>query len=340
MILGTSIRAISYYLPDRYETNEDLIKDFGTWTPEKIYKKTGIKHRRVADKDKPVSYYMALTGEKFFAEHPEISRDSIDLLVLCTEARDYVLPATACVVHEKLGLRKTCGALDYDLGCSGFVYGLAVCKGFISAGIAKRVLFLTGDLVTRYINKMDKSIRTIFGDGFTATLLEASEEDRVTSFDLGTDGSGCRDIIIEAGETAMPCSPETAVEEVNRFGNVHSKENLFMDGRKVLDFSMSVVPASVGRTLDAAGLALDDIDLVVFHQGSFLLLEKVRDELGIPPEKFVLNLEDKGNTTSSTIPIALAQSAEQGRLKKGMKVLVSGFGVGLSWASAVLTWDY
>lgn len=334
------ISGISWCVPEKFETNEDLVREFGMWTPEKIFRKTGIEKRHIADAGTPASLYHALVGNKFFAEHPDVSRDSIDMLLVCTETRDYIAPATACVVHEQLGLRRTCGAVDYDLGCSGYIYGLGIAKGFIVSGIANRVLFITGDVVARYVNKRDKAIRTIFGDGFTATLLEASERDCVTGFDYGTDGSGFRYIIIEAGATAMPCSPETAVEETNRFGNVHSKEDVFMDGRKVLEFSVREVPGSVARALSRAGIAWADVDLVVFHQASLLLLERVRDELKVPPEKFVIDMSETGNTISSTVPVALARAAASGRLKKGMKVLVSGFGVGLSWGTALVEWTY
>lgn len=337
---GMAIRGISFWLPEKTLTNEELIKDFGTWTSQKIYKKTGVLVRRIAESDKPMSYFLAKVGNLFFEEHPDITRDSIDMLVICCEERDYILPATACIVHDLLGLRSTCGAMDYDLGCSGYVYGLSIAKGYIASGIADRVLFITGDLVSRRINKHDKSLRTIFGDGYAATLLELSDTDKVRGFDLGTDGSGAHDIIIEAGCTAMPYSEETAIEITNRFGNSHSKEQLFMDGRKVLEFSRTIVPGSVDRTLERAGLSKKDIDLVVFHQASLILLETVRELLGVPEEKFVIDLEDKGNTASSTIPITLADCVANGRLKKGMKVLISGFGVGLSWATAVLEWDY
>ncbi len=338
MSRGMTLRAISWCVPEKFETNEDLVREFGMWTSEKIFNKTGIDRRHISDPAKPASFYHAMVGNRFFAEHPDVARDSIDMLLVCTETRDYIAPATACVVHDRLGLRKTCGAVDYDLGCSGYVYGLGVAKGFITSGIANRVLFITGDVVARYVNKRDKAIRTIFGDGFTATLLEAGERDLVTGFDFGTDGSGFRDIMIEAGATAMPCSAETAKEEINRFGNAHSKENVFMDGRKVLEFSVSEVPGSVARALARARLLREDIDLVVFHQASRLLLERVRDVLKVPDEKFVIDLSETGNTVSSTVPIALARAVESGRLKKGMKVLVSGFGVGLSWGTAVIEW--
>ena len=337
---GMTLRGISWYVPERFETNEFLVQEFGTWTPEKIFHKTGIRKRHIADAGKPASYYHALVANRFFEEHPDIARDTIDMLVVCTETRDYIAPATACVVHSLIGLRKTCGAVDYELGCSGYLYGLGLAKGFITSGIARRVLLVTGDVVAKYANKQDKSIRTLFGDGFTATLLEASETDRVTDFDFGTDGTGYRDIIIEAGAEAMPYSETTGEAYTNRFGNTHSKENIYMDGRKVLEFSVGEVPGSVGRTLERAGLKLDDIDLVVFHQASQLLLERVRDTLGVPPEKYVIDMADTGNTVSSTVPIALARAVAAGRLKTGMKVLVSGFGVGLPWGTAVIEWAY
>ena len=335
---GMTLRGVSYVLPERMETNEDLVKDFKTWTVEKIYKKTGVTQRPIADPKKPVSFYLIQAGQKFFAEHPDVMPETVDMLVVCSEARDYVLPSTACVVHHALGLRNTSGALSFDLGCSGYVYGLALCKGFIASGIARRVLFLTGDKLTWYINEMDRSVRTIFGDGFTASLLEACENDEVTAFDLGTDGSGARDIIIEAGETAMPYSSATALPIVNRFGNVHTLENLFMDGRKVLEFAVEQAPKSMARALDAAGLTWADIDLVVPHQASMVVLEQLRDKLGLAPEKFVIDLEETGNTASSSIPLVLARCAERGKLKDGMKILISGFGVGLSWGSALICW--
>lgn len=337
---GMAIRGISFWLPEKVVTNEDLIKDFGTWTSKKIYKKTGVLSWHIAEDGKPISYFLGKVGNLFFEEHPEITKDSIDMLLICSEKRDYILPATACIVHDILGLRHSCGALGFDFGCSGFMYGLSMAKGYIAGGMAKRVLLIVGDLVPSSINKMDKAMRTIFGDGYAAALLEASDEDKVTGFDLGTDGSGYRDIIIEAGGTAMPYSEETAIEITNRFGNKRTKEQVFMDGRKVLEFSKAVVPASVARSLQRAGLTMADIDLVVFHQASLLLLETLQDLMGIPDEKYVIDLEDKGNTTSATIPIALADSVANGRLKKGMNVLISGFGVGLSWGTAVLKWDY
>lgn len=338
MTLGATIGGISWILPERVETNEELVAQFGTWTPKKIFSKTGVHKRHVVSDGETVSVMAARAGKKFFEEHPHVDPASIDMLVLCTELPDYILPATACLVHHELGLRKSCGAFDYNLGCSGYSYGLAICKGFITSGLARRVLLLTGDLITRYINKNDKATRTIFGDGFTATLIEASEVDRIGPFDFGTDGSGAAQLIIEAGGAACPRTAETAVEVTNRFGNSRSKNDLFMDGPSVLDFALREEPEALGRLLDQAGLTFDTVDLVVFHQATQMMLERLRDALGIDHDKFVIALEDKGNTASSTIPIALAECVASGRLKPGMKVLISGFGVGLSWGSTIITW--
>ncbi len=336
---GATLKAISWWLPETVETNEDLVREFGTWTPKKIYSKTGV-HQRHVSQGEPVSELASRAGEKFFQEHPHISRDSIDMVLLCTETPDYLLPATACLIHHNLGLPKTCGALDYNLGCSGYVYGLALAKSFVVSGMARRVLLLTGDVMARYINKQDKATRTIFGEGFTASLVEASDQDLLGPFTFGTDGSGSRRLIIEAGATALPRSAETAIEEVNRFGNHRSKNDLYMDGPAVLDFALREMPESLAALFAKAGCSMDDVDLVVFHQATQLMLERLRDALAIPPEKFVIAMEDKGNTISSTIPIALAECAASGRLKPGMKVLISGFGVGLSWGSALIQWDY
>lgn len=335
-MIGARIKALAYELGERRETNEQLIEEFGTWTPAKIYGKTGIHSRPLTDL--PVSEFATKAARRLFEQNPDVTPESIDLLVLCTECPDYVLPATSCLIHRNLGLRPDCGAFDYSLGCSGYTYGLAICKGFIAAGLAKRVLLLTADLVTRYINKMDKATRPLFGDGATATVLEACETDHLAHFDLGTDGAGYEHIIIPASGWAMPKNEETARESTNRFGNVTCQENLHMNGREVIAFAERRLPDAMGKLLASGGVTWDDIDLVVFHQASLLMLEHLRDLLGIPADKYVIDLEECANTAASTIPIALCRAEQSGRLRRGMKVLVSGFGVGLSWSSALIDW--
>ncbi|NLB83047.1 MAG: ketoacyl-ACP synthase III [Synergistaceae bacterium] len=331
-----AIRAISYYLPEKIMDNAALVKEFGTWTEDKIYLKTGIRERHVVT-DELVSDLAAAAGEKLFAE-TGIDRNEIDFLLLCTECPDYFLPATACIVQDRLGLKKTTGALDFNLGCSGFIYGLALARGLIAGGIARKVLLLTADTLSRTVHPMDKSTRTIFGDAAAATLIEASEEGRIGDFVLGTDGSGRDKLIIPAGAWAQPRTAETAETKTNRWGNTRSAENLYMNGPEVLAFTLATVPGAVQEVLDIHGMKLEDVDLFVFHQASLLLLEHLRKEIGIPQEKFFLNMECKGNTVSATIPMALRDAVDQGRIRSGDRIMVVGFGVGYSWGTTMLRW--
>lgn len=329
-----AVRAISVYLPDGVLDNAELVRQFGTWTENKIYGKTGVSERRVVG-DEKVSDLAVAAGERLFEEHG-IDRGSIDFLLLCTECPDYFLPATACIVQNRLGLRKDTGALDYNLGCSGFIYGLALAKGLVLGGVARRVLLITAETITRTIHPQDKSTRTLFGDAAAATLVEASAERGIGEFVLGTDGSGAERLIIPAGAWARPSSPETRVETKNKWGNVRTPENLYMDGPEILKFSMEVAPGCMNDTLERNGTSLEGLRLVVLHQASHMMLVKLREVLAIPEEKFVFNIEKYGNTVSSTIPIALYDSMQSGRLGKGDSVLVMGFGVGLSWGGTVL----
>ncbi|MDI9371132.1 MAG: ketoacyl-ACP synthase III [Synergistaceae bacterium] len=333
---GAGIRAISYYLPPKVVSNKALVEEFGVWTEDKISQKTGIKERRVVDGEL-VSDLATRAGEKLFEEHG-IDRNDIDFLLLCTECPDYYLPATACVVQDRLGLKKTTGALDFNLGCSGFVYGLALAKGLIGTGIAKKVMLITADTLTRTVHPMDKSTRTIFGDAAAATLIEGSDTARIGEFVLGTDGSGMDKLIIPAGAWAAPRSPETAVERTNRWGNTRSAENLYMNGPEVLRFTLETVPPAVEQVLEIHSLRMEDIELFVFHQATRMILEHLRKEIDIPEEKFYVNIENKGNTVSATIPIALRDAADEGRLRPGDRVMVVGFGVGFSWGTTILRW--
>lgn len=334
--LGAAISAISYYLPPKVVDNKALVEEFGTWTEDKIYSKTGIKERHVVDGEL-VSDLAVQAAERLFAEHG-VDRNTVDFLLLCTESPDYYLPATACVVQDRLGLRQNSGALDYNLGCSGFVYGLALSKGLIAGGIASRVLLITADTLTRTVHPMDKSTRTIFGDAAAAILVDGSDTGGIGDFVLGTDGSGMDKLIIPAGAWAAPRSSETAVEKTNRWGNTRSAENLYMNGPEVLKFTMATVPEAVQQTLNIHSMTMEDVDLFVFHQATLLILEHLRKEIGIPEEKFFMNMEKKGNTVSATIPMALKDAADEGKLRPGHRVMTVGFGVGYSWGATIIRW--
>ena len=332
------IRGIACELPCTRVDNAELVRQFGTWTEDKIYQKTGIRERRVATTEL-VSDLATGACERLFADSPSFDRNEVDMLLLCTETPDYYMPATACLVHRRLGLRPDSGALDYNLGCSGFIYGLALAKSLVFSGVARNVLLVTADTLSKTVNPMDKSTRTIFGDAAAAILVGTGESGgAIGGFVLGTDGSGAEKLLIPAGGFAIPRSAETAVERTNMWGNVRSQDNLYMNGPEVLNFTLATVPEAVSRTLEAHSLKLEDVDLFVFHQATLLILEHLRKEIGIPPEKFFMNMENKGNTVSATIPMALRDAADEGRLRPGDRVMAVGFGVGYSWGATIIRW--
>lgn len=246
------------------------------------------------------------------------------------------MPTTACILQDKLGIPQTAGALDFNLGCSAYIYGLAMAKSFIYTGIAKNVLFLTAETYTKHIHKMDKSTRTVFGDAAAVTLI-SDEGHAIGDFDLGTDGSGKDALIIPSGGAKIPRSADTA-KEYDDNGSIRAQDSLFMDGTEVFNFTIRVVPQSVKNILDKHNLSLGDVDLFVFHQANKFMLDYLIKKMKIPKDKFYVNMQDIGNTVSATIPIALKRAEKDGRLHKGDKILITGFGVGLSWGSTMITY--
>lgn len=326
----------SYFLAnDRIEntTLETLYND-PKWSASKIYHKTGIRSRPVV-KDELVSDLAVGAAERLFEEHG-VDRSSVDFLLLCTQSPDYFLPTTACLIQNRLGLPLAMGALDFNLGCSGFIYGLTLAQGLLSTGAASKVLLIMSETYSRHIHPMDKSTRTIFGDAATATLLDADDLPRIGKFVLGTDGSGAPNLVLPAGGMAHPRSEETAKEVTDEAGNVRSMDNLYMNGPEIFSFTLRAVPDLVRQTLKKNGLSAGEIDLYVFHQANRFILENLRDRLEIPEERFYIDVEETGNTVSATIPIALRNALNKGLTRKDSKVLLAGFGVGYSWGATVL----
>lgn len=325
------IKAISYYLPEGTLTNDDLVKEFPEWTVEKIANKIGVNVRHVAAPDETAGDMAVKAAEKLFAEHG-IDRSEVDFVILCTQSPDYFLPSTACVVQDRLHLSTSCGAFDMDLGCSGYEYALAAAKGFIFAGIARNILVLTAETYTKHLHPRDKGNRTIFGDAAAATLVSTSGFARILDFTLGTDGSGADRLIHKTGAWRHS-APMNDLHE-NEDGTPVSGDFLFMDGKAIFDFTAEVVPEMLEKNLAKNGLALEDIDLFVFHQANRYMINYLRKIIGIDKEKFYVCLEDVGNTVSSTIPIALARAKVEGKLHGN--ILLAGFGVGLSYGAVVL----
>ena len=335
--MSARIAAVDYFLPEAVLTNEDLAAQFPEWRVEKIASKTGIGPRHISGPDEFSSDLATAAGKELFSNHG-IDPQSIDYLIVCTQSPDYYLPSTACLVQERLGVPTTAGATDITLGCSGYIYALGLAKGLIESGQVSNVLVITADTYTKFINPEDKSVRTIFGDGAAATLVtDAGEATTITGITYGTNGAGAKSLIVprgglREGESLQPKA------DVRARSLEPTEYDLYMDGPDIFNFTLEVVPASVKAILEKSALSADDIDLYVFHQANAFMLEHLRKKLGVPTEKFFVALEGFGNTVSSTIPIALTEAERQGVLRPGMKVMLLGFGVGLSWGGLVVTW--
>ena len=302
---------IAYALPEKIVVNDDLARIYPEWTAEKIFAKTGIASRHVAGDGETALDLAERAAKGLFSIHG-ITADEIDFLLLCTQSAEYALPSSACLLQNRLGLPTSVGALAFDHGCSGFIYGLSLAKGLLGGGMAKRVLLVTAETYTKYIATEDKSTRTIFGDGAAATFIDEEAAAKIGAFSFGTDGSGAEKLIVRDGK-------------------------LFMDGPEIFNFTLDVVPKTMDDVLARNNLTSEDIDLYVFHQANKFMLDTIRKVSGLPRDKFYVNLENTGNTVSSTIPIALKQLDEAGRLKAGMKIMLMGFGVGLSWGATIIT---
>lgn len=329
--MNSEINKIYYYLPEKIITNKDLEADFPEWDSEKIENKIGIKERHIADETETA---LDLGYKAALGLINEIDKSKIDFLLFCTQSPDYFLPTSACILQEKLGLNKDIGALDYNLGCSGFVYGLALAKGLIHAEIVSNVLLVTSETYNKHIHKKDKSNRTIFGDGAAATLITKSDKEKIFKFDLGTDGNGKNNLIVKNG--GIRNRKLITTEKIDNAGNIYSDDNLFMNGPEIFNFTIEMIPKTINNCLIKNKITLEEIDFVIFHQANKYMLEHLRRKLRIPSEKFYINLEKTGNTVSATIPIALKDCLDKGLIKKGSKVLLSGFGVGYSWASTII----
>lgn len=327
------INAISYNLPENILTNEMIAEEFPEWTVEKIDKKIGIKQRHVTAEGETASDLAVGAAEKLFAENG-YERNQIDYLIFVTQSPDYHLPTTACTIQTRLGLSNRLTAIDVNLGCNGFVAGLSLAKAVIVAGQAKNVLLLTGETYSKYMHERDKSNRTIFGDGAAATLVSTEGMAEIGEFVIGTDGTGAENLIVKTGGARHP-QPAGDLK-FDDFGNPRSSDNLYMDGPAILNYSLDSIPQLVADVLDKNGVAMEDIDLHVYHQANTFLANLERRKLRIPADRYYCNIENFGNTVSSTIPIALCEAIKEGRIQKGTKVLSVAQGLGYTWGGMVL----
>lgn len=336
--MHASIAGIEYVLPEQALTTASLAAEFPDWDVEKIDSKTGIHTRPVAAPDQCASDLAELAARKLF-ERGLVKPEEVDFVLFCTQTPDHFLPPSACLLQHRLGIPVTAGAFDFNLGSSGYVYGLGMAEGLIATGQATTILLLTGDTYSKFIHPKDKSVRTIFGDSGTATLVRAVEQPALGPFLYGTDGRGGPNLTVPAGAMRQPHSPETAREYGDDSGNVRSLDNLYMNGAEIFTFTLQAVPASVNGLLAKAGLTADEIDLFVFHQPNRYMLEHLRKKMKLPAEKVPVTIEHCANTVSGSVPIVLKHAGLDGKLQPGSRILLAGFGVGYSWGATLLRWN-
>lgn len=327
---SASIGPIAVHLPEKVEDNSLLEAQFPKWNMDLIYAKTGIRARHVAAPHQCASDLGVTAAEKLFARF-DVDRRSIDFLLFCTQTPDYPLPTTACLVQQRLGLRTSIGALDYNLGCSGFVYGLSLADGLIRSGAARRILLITAETYSKYIDPTDRSLRTIFGDGAAATLIEARREPTLGSFVFGTDGRGADALMVTEGGS-RPVEDAIRPRKRRRWPS-----SLYMDGPELVKFTLEVVPPMIDRVLRDCRWSRDDVDLYLMHQATSFMLEHLRARLRLDRDHLPVALEKYGNTVSSTIPLLIHDMRAAGRLRPGKQSLLIGFGVGFSWAGCAWT---
>ncbi len=325
--MGVHLSHISIYFPSGILTNEALATDFKeTTSAQQIFKNTGIKQRYVSAPNEIASDMAVKAAEKLFADNG-VDRNAIDFLIFCSEGFDYIAPATSCIIQNWLQLPKNIGCIDLPYGCSGYLYGVGIANGLLAADMAKNILFLTADIPTKVIAKNDLELRSIFSDIGTATLL--TKKNNKQHFIFGTDGSGHKNLLVDHSAFRNPHYDKQLGKEL-------PNGQMKMNSTEIFLFAVKAVPKLVNETLEKYNYTLQDIDMFVFHQASYFMLDVIRRKIKVPKEKFFINIEEVGNSVSSSIPVALKEAEQKQLLKKGMKVMLAGFGIGYSWGATII----
>lgn len=323
--------------PEKVVTNQQLQAENPDWDMARIEAKTGIRARHIVAKEECASDLAFSAAEKLIAGMG-LDRSRIDGLLLCTQSPDFYLPTTACILQHRLGLSTDCAALDFNQGCSGYVYGLYLAAGLVRSGMANNVLLLTAETYSKYIHPRDRSARVLFGDAAAATLVTSSGDGaRIGDFALGTDGSGSANLIVPVGGARQPVCLGGRTGRTDEGGSVRTDENLFMDGQELFTFTLKRVPEVISNLLSKTKLTREQVNWFIFHQANAFMNERLRAKLHIPKESAPVALESYGNTVSSTIPITMYEYAT--KFVVGEKVMLVGFGVGYSWGACLLEWD-
>ena len=330
------VKDIAYHLPERIVSNDELNQEHPEWDMQRIEARVGIRSRHIAAPEETALDLALVACLELFDRNSEL-KNLVDGIIFCTQSPDYLMPPNACLLHRELGLDDDVFAVDTNLACSGYIYSLAMAQGLIVAGTCSNILLVTSDTYSKYIHPADRSTRTLFGDAAAVSWVRAAENGAgMIDVLCQTSGQGYEKFYIPAGGSRNPKTMATSVGRSDSSGNIRSDENIHMDGMGVMTFVGASVPAQVRRILLRNSVDIADLDLVIFHQASKLSLDALTRALALPQDRVLRNLSNIGNTVSSSIPISLAQARSAGRVPPGGLVLLSGFGVGLSWATALL----
>jgi 3-oxoacyl-[acyl-carrier-protein] synthase-3 len=321
-----SITGIGAYAPDRVVTNDDLSEMMET-SDEWIVERTGIRERRVAADDQALSD-LALPAAREALTQAGLDAGRLDLVIVATVTADMAFPSAGAIIADELGAPDA-AAYDLSAGCTGFMYAVAQGYGMVAAGLARHALIVGGDVLSRILDWSDRRTAVLFGDGAGAVVLDRVSEGGFLGFELGADGSGGPQLYLPAGGSRSPATAETVAEK---------KHFVQMNGREVFKFATRVLVSSAEKVLAECGKTIDDVDVYIPHQANIRIIEHAAEKLGIPKEKIVVNVERYGNTSSGSIPLALADAQADGRLQDGALVLMTGMGAGLTWGSGLIEW--
>ncbi len=326
MGLKVKIAGVGYSVPDKILTNKDLEKMVDT-SDEWITQRTGIKERRIAREDQPTSFFATEASQRAL-KMANVAPEDIDLIIVGTVTPDMFFPSTACIVQKNLGAQKA-AAFDLEAACTGFIYGLAVGSQFIETGLYKNVLVIGAETLSKITDYEDRNTCILFGDGAGAVVLTTSEEEQILSLDLGADGRGGDLLSKPAGGSLKPYSLVT----------LENRENYIkMAGQEVFKFAVKTMNETSKRCLEKANLTNKELDFFIPHQANNRIIESAVKRLEISEDKVYINLQKYGNMSAASIPVALAEAVEAGLIKKGDKVLMVGFGGGLTWGGALIKW--
>lgn len=328
MPIKAVITGIGHAVPPKVLTNDDLSKMVDT-TDEWITQRTGIRERRICSAEE-TSSTLSVEAAKRALISAKLDATALDLVVCGTVTGDMLFPSTSCIIQDRIGA-KNAGAYDLGAACAGFIYSLASATAMIESGIVKKVLVVGVDTLTKFVDWTDRSTCVLFGDGAGAAILEAHEntERGVAKTVLFSDGSGAEHITLEIGGSRFPYGTPQAENRNSR---------IFMAGAEVYRFAVNAMGDACCRVLDEVGMSADEIDLFVPHQANLRIIDSAAKRLGLPQDKVFVNVHKYGNTSGGSIPIALSEAVEEGRLRPGMTVLTVGFGAGLVWGANVIKW--